>query len=173
LQGSGWLSLLSKIPRQKHDHLAIVTTTGSEIVLREIVRVENDFIIVRGRMAGSPDQGRVLVLPFDQITYLAFSKMMPEAEINAMFGQEGSAVQFKDGAPPSAETEAGAELTPAAPTEEAVAQGKDPATGAKGPAAPGAASGKGSAKPAPPSKSILLARLRARLANENGGSLPR
>src|SRR5262249_10186078 len=85
MQGSTWLSVLGRIPAQQHDPLVIVTTTGCEIVLREIVRVEEEFIILRGRMAGSTDAGRVVILPFDQINYLGFNKLIPEAQLKAMF----------------------------------------------------------------------------------------
>ncbi len=177
MQGSGWLSVLGKIPAQKHDCLAIVTTTGAEIVLRQIVRVENDLIIVRGRMAGSTDAGRVIILPFDQVAYLAFNKMLPEAEIHAMFSQSASVLEFKNATPPTAESapvSSGLERPPAAgsvPTEAG-----PPAVAAQGAdvhPAESTAGSKGSPKPSHPSKSILLARLRARLANDNGGSIGR
>jgi hypothetical protein len=177
MQGSGWLSILNKISRQKHDNLAIVTSTGAEIVLREIVRVEDDFIIVRGRMAGSTDGGRVLILPFDQIAYLAFNKMLPEVEIHALFGQGSSAVQFKGQAAPVA---ASTEPAAAAQSAAAAAEGAAPPGAAQAPPSPGsaapaaaAAAAKGPAKPGHPSKSVLLARLRARLANDSGGPLTR
>jgi hypothetical protein len=158
MQGSGWLSVLGKIPVQKHDCLAIVTTTGAEIVLREIVRVENDFIILRGRMAGSTDGGRVIILPFDQVGYLAFNKMLPEAEIQAMFNQSGAALEFKRDA--------------AAPADQAAAQPEGASTqGADTTPSGDPAGGKGPAKVLHPSKSVLLARLRARLANDSAGPL--
>jgi hypothetical protein len=163
MQSSGWLSVLSKIPVQKHDCLAVVTTTGAEIVLREIVRVENDLLIVRGRMAGSTDGGRVIILPFDQVAYLSFNKMLPEAEIHAMFSQSGSVVEFKNTAP-----------NPGAAVQTEAAPAVGTASGADAPrpveAATAPAGGKATAKPSHPSKSILLARLRARLSNDNGGA---
>src|SRR5262249_37656271 len=85
MQGSTWLSVLGRIPAQQHDSLVIVTTTGCEIVLREIVRVEEEFIILRGRMAGSTAAGPVVILPFDQINSLGFNKLIPEAQLKAMF----------------------------------------------------------------------------------------
>jgi hypothetical protein len=167
MQGSGWLSVLGKIPVQKHDCLAIVTTTGAEIVLREIVRVENDLLIVRGRMAGSTDGGRVIVLPFDQVAYLAFNKMLPEAEIHAMFSQSGSVLEFKS---PQTATQSGPEAgaQPGSTPESATSPAPDGPRSVEPVTTP--AGGKATAKPSHPSKSILLARLRARLSGENGGA---
>ena len=163
MQGSGWLSVLGRIPVQKHDCLAIMTTTGAEIVLREIVRVENDLLIVRGRMAGSTDGGRVIILPFDHVAYLTFNKMLPEAEIRAMFDQSGSVLEFKNTVPVSSGP------AQAAPAEAAPAAGAAQSADAPRPAEPPTVPAGGKAKPSHPSKSILLARLRARL-NENGGA---
>jgi len=185
MQGSAWLAVLGRIPALKHDCLVIVTTTGAEIVLREIVRVENDFMILRGRMAGSTDDGRVIILPFDQVTYFAFNKLLPEPEIQAMFGKSAPTVQWTNVQAPAAETAAPLPAPPepavpefAAPPEAhaptADAQGADaPRSAGDGPAAPAAVDGKAAPKPAHPSKSLLLARLRARLANEDGGPLAR
>jgi hypothetical protein len=186
MQGSGWLSVLSRIPAQKHDCLIIVTNTGAEIVLREIVRVENDFMILRGRMAGSTDEGRVIIMPFDQVTYFAFNKMMPEAELQAMFGKSASTVKWLTVEPPPGADSAIAAAPPAEQPETGpFAQGETAPTGAQGadaprsdgdaahPAGPAPAGGKVPPKPGHPSKSLLLARLRARLANEGGNPLPR
>src|SRR5205085_2679930 len=81
MQGPGWVSVLRRIPPQHHDNLVVVTATGMEIMIRAIVRLEEEFVILRGRMAGSTDAGRVLVLPFDQINYLGFNKTMTEVDI--------------------------------------------------------------------------------------------
>jgi hypothetical protein len=147
MQGSGWLSVLGRIPPPQHNCLVILTTSGMEIMLREIVRMENDFIILRGRMAGSTDDGRAIILPFDQINYLGFNKMMSEAELQAMFGQSDAQ------SPPAAPT----------PIEKPPAVAPPPAGTPPPAAAPG---GKATAKAAHPSKSLLLARLRARLSGD-------
>src|SRR5438045_9447296 len=101
MQGSGWIAVLKRIPRQQHDSLVVVTATGVEIVIRELVRLEEDFLILRGRMAGSTDAGRVIILPFDQINYVGFNKLVPEPELQAMFGQQGADAGWAD-APPAA-----------------------------------------------------------------------
>jgi hypothetical protein len=185
MQGTGWAAVLSRIPAEKHDSLVIVTNTGAEIVLREIVRVENDFLIVRGRMAGSADEGRVIILPFDQVTFLAFNKMLPEAEIKAMFAQGGTRLQGATAPSPPASLPPTTPIT--APSPAAVAEAAKPAPGdasSPGPAIatppppaesdnpPNVPGGKAPARPGQPSKSVLLARLRARLS-EGGGQLPR
>jgi hypothetical protein len=168
MQGYGWRSVLGRIPPQAHDSLVAVTLTGLEIMIRGIVRMEEDFLILRGRMAGSTDAGRVIILPFDQINYLGFNKMIAEAELQAMFGSAPAPVVWQNSQP----------SLPAGPMAEAASEGQPesgtlaappiPVTGGgetPGPKPP-APGGKGTAKPGHPSKSLLLARLRARLAGD-------
>jgi hypothetical protein len=164
--GPAWVSLLRRVPADMHGTLAFVLTTGAEVVVQSIVRLEHDFIIVRGRMAGSMDTGRVVVVPLDQINFLAFNKKMTEVEAHAFLakalplpgeaaaaGAEAAPADGNDGnllpiAPPTAA---------ASPLEEAAAEAAEgeAAAAASGEAAP--------AKPGQISKSVLLARLRARL----------
>src|SRR5207248_3086795 len=54
---------------------------------QSILRLENEFAILRGRMAGSTDAGRVIILPYHQIVNLAFSKRMLEPEVKSIFGE--------------------------------------------------------------------------------------
>jgi hypothetical protein len=151
MQGSAWFSILQKIPPAQHDNLVLMTNTGLEIVLQGILRIEPEFLVARGRMAGTTDTGRMLFLPFDQITYLGFHKRVTEAEVRAMFDSPG--LPFSTAA---AKAEPGASAPEEAPV------GEEPAPSPGTPAAPAAP-----VKPAPPSKTTLLARLRSRLQNNN------
>jgi hypothetical protein len=142
-------------------------------------------MILRGRMAGSADEGRVIIMPFDQVTYLAFNKMMPEAELQAMFGKSASTVKWLTVEPPPpadaaiavapvAERPEGPPAAQEAVAAPAAAQGADAPRSEADPGQPAVpAGGKVPPRPAHPSKSLLLARLRARLANEGGNPLPR
>lgn len=185
--GPSWIAMFGRLPVNYHDSLALTMATGAEIMVQSLLRLESDFVILRGRMAGSTDAARVIILPYDQITNVAFQKRMLEPEVEAIFGpaQEfvavpvpgspASAATSSTTASPNAETK-----TEAAPAEsipaawEKPGQRKpvsQPATAAApngSPAAPptnGEASKEKSKLPMP-SKSLLLTRLRARLAEQ-------
>jgi hypothetical protein len=85
MQSAAWIGLLQRIPPAQHDNLMLLTTTGMEIALQGVLRVEEEFLVARGRMSGT-DQGRILFIPFNQITYLGFQKAVKEVEVRAMFG---------------------------------------------------------------------------------------
>ncbi len=154
MQGSAWISLLRKIPSEMHDSLALGLVTGAEVVVQQLIRMESDFLIVRGRMAGSTAEARVLLVPYSHMALVAFNKPLPEAEVQEIFGKD---------APAALGSESAARLTAAR------AAGTKPGSGerARETAPVGVKSSDSAGSPkAPPSKSILLARLRERLAEK-------
>jgi hypothetical protein len=171
MQGFSWIALFERIPAKFHDTLALTLVTGAEIMMQSILRLEQDFAILRGRMAGSTDAGRVIVLPYNQIVNLAFVKRMLEADVKAIFGDI-----MVSAAAPAATAAADAEAAQAAGAVESPEEADAPPQGVAVPmrtvlnerspaaAAPTAPTAKNQA--APPSKSVLLARLRARLAEQ-------
>jgi hypothetical protein len=157
MQGSAWVELIKRIPPAHHDNLVAVTSTGAEIMVQRIMRLEDDFVILRGRPTGSTEQGRVLLLPWDQLNHLAFHKALPETEIQKIFGN-GDAGEEAPQAVAVMAPEQPAASAGNVPMQEAESEGAKPAPAQTAPPAAN--------KPAPLSKSILLARLRARMANE-------
>jgi hypothetical protein len=140
-----WIGLFRRIPGNLQDTLSLGLTTGAEIVVQKIVKLEPDFMIIRGRLAGTLDAGRVVMLPYSQLTFVAVMRDLQEVEVEAIFGK-GAPVAVAD-LPPSA--------TPAA------AKDKQPASdsGSEEPPPP---SNRGK-KPESPSKTVLLAKLRERM----------
>jgi hypothetical protein len=148
MQGEGWIALFQRVPTSYQEGMFLVTTTGTEIILQMIVSLEPDYVVLRGRSAGSTDAGRVFILPYDQIDYAGFVRKVTEPEVRSIFGD----------APPVVEATplpAAAEVPPAPPDGEAPA-----------PEAGGAAETNAPKKP-PMSKTMLLARLRQRLGHDS------
>lgn len=155
-----WIDLLNRIPASLYDSLALGLVTGAEVVVQQVIQMENDFVIVRGRMSGSTAEGRVLIVPYSHMAMLGFNKRMTEPEAQQIFGNPLPAVVRPQAAPATtAEDNVAAEAATAG----------QPAPVAEGPVLP-APTNKPLPKPEPPrapqSKSILLARLRERLAEK-------
>lgn len=178
MQGAAWIGLFRRIPAEQHNTIMLMTTTGAEVVVQRILRLDRDFLACEGRLAGSTDQGRFILLPYEQISYLCFAKKLSDAETLAVLGKPGVAVKLVETAvAPQVEevveeiveevTEAVLQPVEDAAPSEAVpqpaptAQTPMPAAKEPLPAAAGASS-----KVAPLSKSVLLARLRQRLASD-------
>jgi hypothetical protein len=122
-------------------------TTRTEIVVQKIVKLDPDFMLIRGRLAGTQDAGRVMLIPYAQLAFVAVIRDLKDADIEAIFGK---------GAPPAVadlpESAAGEqpEPTPASPLEDATHS--VPAATVNLPK-----------KPEAVSKTVLLAKLRERL----------
>ena len=85
MQSHVWTTLLRQIPAEKHDCLMIMTTSRVEINLQAVLRLDADYLAIRGRLAGSQDAGRVFFIPFNHIDYLGFQREVKEAEFQEMF----------------------------------------------------------------------------------------
>jgi hypothetical protein len=149
MQNSAWIGLLKRIPVDQHNSLAIVTTVGIEINIQNVVRIEDDHVVIRGRLAGTTDTGRAFFVPYSQINYMGFGKDMKEPQIRALYGET----------PPAEEIEQKTHTEPAQPpASEAVVPPPPPEPETPPPVEP--------PRPAPqlkiPRKSGVLERLRAR-----------
>jgi hypothetical protein len=153
MRSQAWIELLRRVPPQQHDSLVLVSNSGTEISLHSLLRMEADYVIVRGRLAGTTDTGRIFFIPYDQIDYLGFQKELAEAQVRALLGEPEL--------PPAAAVEAphanGAAVPSAAepsPPSETLHATEDIANGSEPP--------KPGDKLAIPGKEVLLERLRAR-----------
>jgi uncharacterized membrane protein len=156
MQGPAWVEFFQRVPVHQHDNLVLMTMTGTEVILQSIVALEEEYVVVRGRTAGSQDAGRLLMLPYYKLDYVGFQRKVMEPEAQAMFGNS----------PTAAALPAPAAGTPAPVAAPAEAEQPQPALPPDATPKPGDQQAK---KQAEPSKSILLARLRARL---NGDGKP-
>jgi hypothetical protein len=160
MNGSTWVDLIKRIPEARQDNLVAVTGTGAEIMVQKILVVEEGYMIFRGRPAGSTDAPRILLMPFDQLNHLAFNSPLPEPEILAMFGPGMVAV---GDVPVKAEAAPPIPAPPIAAVEQ-TNNVEEPPPAKEPPPPQNPAPAPTSSAKHPPSKSVLLARLRARLA---------
>ncbi len=158
---SGWIQLLQLFPVEQIPNLALVTTSGMELSLQSIVRLEEEYLLARARVSGSSEAGRAFFIPYDQINFLGFQKPVKEAVLHALFGDDyGEAAE---------ESQEGASLAAGAPGEQQPVAADEPPPEA----APAVAQEPPpEAKPVParsnhgqalPTKAEVLANLRTRL----------
>ena len=107
-----WIAMFRRIPADLHDTLALGLTTGAEIVVQKIVKLEPDFMIIRGRLAGTQDAGRIVMIPYSQLTFVAVIRDLQEAEIEAIFGKPRASAAVARSAIASASEEPTASMIP-------------------------------------------------------------
>jgi hypothetical protein len=165
MQNTAWVALLRLVPPALYDSLVVITTCGQELVVQNLFRMEEEYLVIRGRMAGTSDTGRILFIPYNQINYVGFQKVLKEAEVAAIYeGTYTDAADSVDG-----ESADGAQAM-----EEIAVPAKvepPPPASPRPPAAP---------PTAPPvqkqskqaSRTVLLERVRARLKAQADQSKP-
>jgi len=145
-----WIALFRRIPGNLHDVLSLGLTTGSEIVIQKIVKLEPDFMIIRGRLAGTQDSGRIVMVPYNQLTFVAIGKHLVDSEVESIFGKGAPIGSADMPATAAAATDAGT-------SNDVLGENSEPAQ-------PVSESRSGRKKqPEQASKTVLLAKLRERL----------
>jgi hypothetical protein len=163
---AGWLQIVGRIGVENLDNVSLITVTGNELVIQSVFRLEHDFMIVRARTSGTMDTGRCIVLPYAQIDFLAFNKPMPEEQVAKVF--DGP---FQAAGPAMMMAPAMAMAPGSVPISAPTPLPSIPIPRAAAPESPVAAPvedatiGNDSSKHV--SKSMLLARLRERLAEKS------
>ena len=153
MQSASWITLFRRIPTNLHDGLVLTISTGGEVVVQKIIKLDVDVVVIRGRMAATHDAGRVMVLPFSQLIAINFVRRLSEQDVTNVFGQNAQSF--------AADIELQAPTTEEQAEKEAQADAEVKPAAAHKPTAPKPAAG----KPAMPSKADLLAKLRSRLAD--------
>jgi hypothetical protein len=150
MNNAAWMELFQLVPAHLRHKVMLMTRTGVELAVQEFLRLEETYILIRGRVAGTSDTGRVFFVPYEQVCYAGFSHQMKREEVEAIYGDRPPAAVLAPLDKPEA-AEAPAEMAGEAPAEEAPAERP---------------------KPAPlsaPKKSELLQRLRSR--SHNGSAM--
>jgi hypothetical protein len=86
MQNNDWIDLVRRIPEDQHNKLVITTLTGVDLNVEVLLRMDETFLVFRGRISGITDEGRVFFVPYRQIDYLQINRHVKEAEIHELFG---------------------------------------------------------------------------------------
>ena len=87
MHNPAWVKLLSHIPASEHAKLMLVTTSGTEITIQCLLRLDPECLALRGRLSGSTDAGRVFFVPYSHIDYFGFQQPLKEAEFHELFSK--------------------------------------------------------------------------------------
>ena len=97
MTNSAWLQLLPNLPQSWKDSLVVKTINGTELSVQSIVRIDESFIVISGRVAGTTEQGKVYFVPIDRIETICIQRPPKEEEmqktLNELFGSPASLAQ--------------------------------------------------------------------------------
>jgi hypothetical protein len=86
MQLSEWVRLLSNVPPEVQDGLILGVANGDNVAVQELVRIDPEYVILRGRLGGTTDSGRVFCFPYDQLAFFLFNKQLSEQQLCQIFG---------------------------------------------------------------------------------------
>lgn len=79
-------AMFKRIPVIDHTKVCVVLVGGQIINVDLLFRMDEQILTVRGREAGSNDEGRAFFVPYDQISFLKIEKMVRVDELEEMYG---------------------------------------------------------------------------------------
>jgi len=85
MQNVAYATFLRHLPQGHFDSLAIKTLGGTEILIQTILRVDHEFVALKGRLAATQDAGRVFFIPYRQIDHLFYQKEVKDEEFSAVY----------------------------------------------------------------------------------------
>jgi hypothetical protein len=85
MQGDAWIALLKRIPAAQHNILTVRTSCGTEVNVQNILRLDAEYVVIRGRLAATTETGRVYFVPYDQINYIGYMKEVKVEQIQELF----------------------------------------------------------------------------------------
>jgi len=80
-----WVGMLRLVPDAERTKLIIVLVNGTELCVDTIVRYEDAFVVMRGRVGGQVEDARGFFVPYDQMLYLRLDRIMRVDELEAFF----------------------------------------------------------------------------------------
>ena len=87
MHNEDWVSLLRLIPESQQSQVMLALQNGGEISVDIIVRYEPTYVVLRGRVAGTTDEGRAFFVPYDQITYVRMERVVKLSELRVLYGE--------------------------------------------------------------------------------------
>ncbi len=104
-----WSQLLHRVPEDAQNALMLALHNGTTIAVQDFLRVDEHFILLRGRVAGTSDTGQMFCLPYDKLLYACLTRPLPEQVVVGIFGEllhglvdAGSPLETAEQPPPPA-----------------------------------------------------------------------
>src|ERR1019366_582054 len=110
--------MFRRIPSDLHDKLSFGLTTGADILVQTFLKLEPDFMILRGRLSGTQEGSQVMLIPYGQLTYVSIIRPLKDPEVAEIFGKDAPPATVET---PLAAAEAAAPIEPAAPVSDPAA----------------------------------------------------
>lgn len=90
------LDVLERIPAPDLPKTVVVLRYGMGITLDAVCRQDTDYLVVRGREAGTNDEGRVFFVPYCEVLYIKLDRVMKLTDVKRMYGERITEAEDSD-----------------------------------------------------------------------------
>jgi hypothetical protein len=80
------IAAVQKLTPDDRSKIMLVLRSGIGINVEILFRTEPEYLVIRGREAGTTDEHRAFFLPYDEISYLKLERSIKLADLQRMFG---------------------------------------------------------------------------------------
>ena len=91
------VDLFDRLPIEEHAKVQAVLRTNINISIDTLIRLEESYVVFRGREAGNQDEGRAFFVPYEEIACLKLERVVQAAELEKWYS-DLPAMQRKTGA---------------------------------------------------------------------------
>lgn len=82
-----WINIFKTVPENLHSKLMVTLVNGAEFTIETIFRYEANYILFRGRLSGTTDEGRTVFIPYDQICAIRIDALLTGATVMGFYGE--------------------------------------------------------------------------------------
>lgn len=111
-----WPTLLGRLLGEDGTGLILSLDNASEISVQQVLAIQEDFVVVRGRWAGSSESGWTFFVPWNRIVCVCFAREVPAAVRDLLPSSTPDSQETIPSAPPSCSTQPVRAQTPPEPT---------------------------------------------------------
>ena len=76
-----WPKVFRSFRPEDYKLLVVTTATGLEVAVQDLSRVEEDLVMIRGRISGTADNGRLFILPYEQLSNVYVNRFVRTEEV--------------------------------------------------------------------------------------------
>jgi hypothetical protein len=80
-------AILDKMPPHDLTKVVLILRFNTAITLDSVLRKEEEYVVVRGREAGTNDEGRAFFVPYDDVLCVKLDRVVKASEVKRLYGE--------------------------------------------------------------------------------------
>ncbi|HMP01240.1 MAG TPA: hypothetical protein PKD86_12145 [Gemmatales bacterium] len=81
-----YIKLFKSLPEAETEMLIVAMKNGMEVAVQRIMRFEEHYMLVRGRLGGTDQGNLIFLIDYDNITFAYFSRVIEDYRVQEIFG---------------------------------------------------------------------------------------